>query len=69
MSKQSEAKERQGFRKKPEWAICSGCEYFTWDEVHKYPGYIQEKNVRCSLGGFKVGKTDTCNMHELRARG
>jgi hypothetical protein len=67
MSKQSDAKDSQGFRKKPQWPTCGNCKEFTFDEVRKESyGDIWhvETSLRCKIGGFKVGKTDTCNMHK-----
>ncbi|WP_141754976.1 hypothetical protein [Burkholderia plantarii] len=63
MSKQSEAKSLQGWRKKPD--TCQGCLRFKFDVVeHIYLGkaYPEEKNMRCSLGNFKTGKSNTCGM-------
>ena len=67
MSKQSEAKEKQGFVK--DSPKCSNCKHFTSDkeEVKKQwsrDSWVFEKNLRCSIGGFKVGKSNYCNQHE-----
>lgn len=66
-SKVELAKINQCFRKKPEWPVCGNCENFTFDSVITDgcygEGYIAQKNLRCNIGGFKVGKTDTCKMH------
>ncbi|MGX5885214.1 hypothetical protein [Burkholderia gladioli] len=64
MSKQSEAKEAQGWRKKA--AVCAHCLHFKFDRVETPSQwgcavYVQEKNLRCSLGGFKTGKSNTCD--------
>jgi len=69
MSKQKRAKETQRWRHKPEWPVCGNCRHFTSEQVPtEYAGqtYWTEKNMRCSVGGFKVGKTDTCDEHEER---
>ena len=69
MSKQSDAKIKQGFRIKPN--TCSNCTHFTLiktEEKRKY-GYGNvtiESNLRCSIGEFKVNKTNTCNFHLLK---
>ena len=69
MSKQSDAKDRQGFRKSPD--TCSNCYHFTstmTEEKRKY-GYgnvTVESNLRCSIGGFKVNKMSVCNKHILK---
>lgn len=70
MSKQSEAKEKQNYRSKPD--TCGNCAHFTstretklspWDGTE----WIEEKNLRCGLGGFKVGKSGTCDEHQRKA--
>lgn len=61
MSKQSEAKEKQGFQVKP--CVCGDCRHFTSDKEevnHGFGFYTKERNLRCSKGGFKVGKSNTC---------
>lgn len=68
MSKQSEAKEKQGFQKKS--PNCSNCKHFTSDKVKvdskwNSNGYVEEKNLRCGIGEFKVGKSNWCKLHEL----
>ncbi|HDR9834674.1 TPA: hypothetical protein QDC51_001438 [Burkholderia multivorans] len=69
MSKVSEAKAAQGWRKKPN--TCEGCAHFTMDRVEEqykaWDGvktWIREKNLRCSLGGFKTSKTNICDQFE-----
>lgn len=68
MSKQAEAKTRQVYRAKPVNRMCSNCRHFTSEEVRK-PGYgesfyTEERNLRCSIGEFKVMKTATCDEHD-----
>ena len=66
MSKQSEAKTNQDFQMKPVWPICRDCANFKFDQIKETgfgSSYIREKNLRCSLGNFKVGKTSTCKQH------
>ena len=67
MSKQSEAKEKQGFTK--ESPKCSNCINFSshkFMEETKWGIYPREINVKCSLGNFKVGKSNWCNEHEFK---
>ena len=64
MSKQSEAKESQGFSK--ESPKCSNCKYFSsekFEEETKWGIYQREQNVKCSLGNFKIGKSNWCKKH------
>ena len=68
MSKQAEAKTRQVYRAKTVNRMCSNCRHFTLDEVQKlgWSGsfYIEDKNLRCSIGGFKVMKAAVCDEHD-----
>jgi hypothetical protein len=58
MSRQSEAKAKQGYVPKPQ--TCSNCLHFHSEIVdRKYLG--EEKNLRCGIGGFAVKKMATCN--------
>lgn len=73
MSKQSEAKERQGYNPKPLARCCGTCvnilsdmDWPEWMKDGKHDSYLTEnhkieKNVRCGLGGFAVKKTATCS--------
>lgn len=70
MSKQSEAKAKQGWRKKPD--TCADCRHFSSDK-HQIPDYwipnrfwTKETNLRCSLGGFKTGKSNTCDRFVVK---
>ncbi len=67
MSKQEEAKKSQNYRAKPEWQECRYCLYFRSDKVEMPAAggggtYVEEKNLRCFLGGFKVAKLGTCDL-------
>ena len=71
MSKQSEAKMKQGYVAKAVPRICSTCKQFTFDHVQMAPpsiyrkeGWWVDKNLRCSIGGFAVKKTGTCDLYE-----
>jgi hypothetical protein len=65
MSKQSEAKEKQGYVPKAIPQTCGNCGHFlsTKAKCAGYFGgeYIDEKNLRCGVGGFAVKKMGTCN--------
>jgi len=66
MSKQSIAKINQGFQMKPVWPVCRDCANFKFDMVKETMWgalYMRERNLRCLLGNFKVGKKSTCKMH------
>lgn len=66
MSKQSIAKVNQSFRMKPVWPVCPDCTNFKFDMVKETAWgalRMRERNLRCLLGGFKVGKRSTCKMH------
>ena len=69
MSKQSEAKARQGYDEKPIPSVCSRCEHFRSDDtvMLDYGGWIKESNLRCAIGGFAVRKTATCKEWRLKA--
>lgn len=74
MSKQSEAKEQQNYRLKPN--CCSNCEYYKCDIVgRKYQALDQlytwnvEKNKHCLLGDFVTKKSAVCDMHKLKIEG
>ena len=67
MSKQSENKQKQGFQKK--YPCCSNCAHFR-SEIVKEPSSIREngfwereKNLRCGIGGFKIGKSNWCKHY------
>lgn len=67
MSKQSEAKERQGYVAKVIPVVCSNCKHYH-SVVTKREGmfggvYNDESEKRCGLGGFAVKKMGCCNEH------
>ena len=72
MSKQSQAKQDQGYRKKPD--TCSNCMHFQCDTIEKsYTGWsgdvetwTKDKSLRCSVGNFAVAKNSTCRIHVLK---
>ena len=66
MSKQSEAKLNQGFKK--DSPKCSNCGYFSsikTEEKSKWSShvFIKESELRCKKGGFKIGKSNWCSSH------
>lgn len=75
MSKQSEAKLAQGYRKNPD--TCTNCKHLQFEFIEKsyerWDGTVQtwkeEKSHRCSVGGFAVNKTYTCRIHALKKEG
>lgn len=80
MSKQSEAKEKQGYNPKPVPHVCGTCGNFEsdmdwpkWvkDEPEKYKDFMtesskKETNTRCLLGGFAVKKMGTCREWKVK---
>lgn len=70
MSKQSDAKKAQNYRKTPD--TCVNCIHFerqivevtsnTWSGPYVY---TVDKNLRCKLGEFAVTKGATCDRHML----
>ena len=72
MSKQADAKKAQGYQDKPEKRQCSVCAHYRSDFIkHPQQGFmmvewIEEKNIHCNIGGFKIKKTAVCNMFERK---
>lgn len=71
MSKQSEAKEAQGYLKQS--MSCQHCKHFSSEFIDRNPtwassSYIitEEKSIRCMLGGFSVQKTASCDKFERK---
>ena len=75
MSKQSEAKQAQGYKKNPD--TCTNCKHLQFEVIQKsyerWGGVVdhwkEEKRHRCSVGGFAVGKNSTCNIHTIKEGG
>jgi len=64
MSKQSDAKAAQGFSKKPRQ--CNNCTHYRSDikTIVEYWGDVtKESNKRCSIGGFAVGSSSSCDLY------
>lgn len=69
MSKQSEAKKRQGYDPIPMPKNCGTCWHYQSDVIcgEKWGGsYREEKGKRCGLGGFAVKKTAVCLQHKRK---
>lgn len=69
MSKQSEAKETQGYNPKPILPMCSNCKYYESDMVVVngfYGDFKEEKNIHCGIGGFAIKKQGNCKLHESK---
>jgi hypothetical protein len=64
----ADVKEKQGFKK--ECPKCSNCIFFKSEkfiEENKWGNYNREQNIKCSLGDFKVGKSNWCIKHNFNA--
>lgn len=69
MSKQSEAKEKQGYVPKMKPNACMNCRFFKFDKGFHNQDLYGERfpkvmNLRCGLGGFAVKKMGTCKEFE-----
>jgi hypothetical protein len=62
MSKQSEAKTSQNYKEPKEVGMCHNCKHFSSDIKETAWGGISETKMRCTLGGFKVKKTASCDQ-------
>lgn len=61
MSRQSEAKERQGYTPKAIPKVCMNCTHYRSEIVTTKYGGIEEKSKLCEIGDFKVMKMGSCN--------
>lgn len=60
---QSDAKLKQGWSKTT-IKICANCKHFAHEQIlmkTPWSSYTKDTNLRCALGGFKTGKSSTCN--------
>lgn len=67
MSKQQEARDKQGYRATPN--ACPNCKHYRsrLDLVESdYEMIAVEKDRRCALGGFAVKRHSVCNCHEFQ---
>lgn len=69
MSKIQKIKDEHGYIAKLIPNTCGNCANRTFDNVQvnaptswNPKGYWQEKNVRCSIGGFAVKAQGSCNL-------
>ena len=63
MSKQSEAKAGQGYSESG--PTCANCaEYRSEITPHPDVVWVQEKNLRCAIGGFAIKKRGWCAQHK-----
>jgi hypothetical protein len=63
MSKQGEAREKQGYQKKPTFDRCRVCKNINSIETHDQYGYPHEK-LRCGIGFFAVTANAVCDKFE-----
>ena len=67
MSKQSDAKEAQGYIPCPTPRTCQNCKHFQFEEdtvqTVSLGGTVVRRNPRCGLGDFPVWATATCNEY------
>jgi len=64
MSKVSEAKKAQNYKKEKDRPNCGNCSHFTCDEENRGFGTVYQRNLRCSFGGFfAVQKKSICDDH------
>lgn len=66
MSKQAEAKEKQGYVAKAVPQTCGNCMHFQSEMIEmrsQWMGTVwkEEKCLRCGIGRFAVKKMGTCN--------
>ncbi len=76
MSKISEAKEKQGYVGHFEQGtppLCRNCSNFEFDLIDKSynSGYqiiewIEQKSMRCAIGGFAVKKMASCDLFQKK---
>lgn len=68
MSKLDDLKAEMGFTKSA--PMCGNCKHFTTEKetTEDWAGrpYTIDKMLRCSLGGFKVGKSNWCERYERK---
>lgn len=67
MSKVTANKEKQGFEKKS--PMCGNCLNFTSEIIEEkdcWGCYKKEKNMRCTLGNFKVIKSNWCKCYQKK---
>ena len=69
MSKQSVAKQKQGYVEKPFPRKCSTCYHYEYEEVKNtaWSGYeyVERKKIRCGVGKFAVKGNSVCNEYKM----
>lgn len=63
MSKQSEAKQKQGYEPDPIIRVCSTCIHYRNKYAPDKYGDAEEVDSHCDIGGFTVKKMGTCNLY------
>ena len=66
MSKQQKAKEAQEYTPKAQPKFCSACMHYRSEFVTNQWNYVEEKAIRCGIGGFVIKKQGTCNKWETK---
>lgn len=66
MSKQSEAKQAQGYDPKPVNPVCMNCKHYRSKLTELAGGWIDESEKRCGIGGFAVKKMGSCKLYERK---
>jgi hypothetical protein len=66
MSKQSESKILMGYSPHPR--NCANCTHYSSILVPNsgYSAFLKEKEKKCSIGGFAVKKTATCDQWYIK---
>ncbi len=70
MSKQSKAKEQQGWKR--HGPVCANCQLFSSEcktLKTNYGEWIKENNLRCKQGDSKTGKSSWCLSHIWKKKG
>jgi hypothetical protein len=69
LSNQAAAKIAQNYTPKAIPKTCMNCKFFEFDKVEvktRYQTYFDDKNLRCSKGGFAVKKMGACDVFEMK---
>lgn len=68
MSKQSEAKQAQGYKPNHFYPVCMNCKYSDSVVIETDDSWSWniKKETRCGIGGFAVKKMGTCKLYERK---
>ena len=70
MSKQSEAKQAQGYEERPVIPVCMNCKHYDTAPSTIYDDllgdYVDLIGASCGIGGFAVKKIATCKLYERK---